>query len=63
MYTTYTLLDFCNSENDPDEYHLTAKTDTGARRQAKKIIQKSGLLNPKLYFRRNCDSCEGMIDL
>jgi hypothetical protein len=47
-----------------DGYTLTAKTDTGARRLARKLIAK-GLARPacKIEFFRDSDHCHGWFDL
>jgi hypothetical protein len=41
---------------------LTAKTDIGARRQARKIAKESGLRGYTLHFFRESDGCRGQID-
>lgn len=41
---------------------LTAKTDLGARRQARKIAKEMGLRGYTLHFFRESDGCRGRID-
>ena len=41
---------------------LTAKTDIGARRQAKAIAAKEGLRGYVIRFHRESDGCRGWID-
>lgn len=41
---------------------LTAKTDLGARRQARKIAKENGLRGYTLHFHRVSDGCRGQID-
>jgi hypothetical protein len=38
----YELAVYINNDGDKDYYHLTAKTDIGAMRQAKKILSEIG---------------------
>lgn len=42
---------------------LTATTDRGARRQAKKIIAETGIQFPDICFKRASDGYEGTIGL
>lgn len=42
---------------------LTARTDTGARRQARRIAKGQALRAPVLTFHRLSDGCRGQIDL
>jgi hypothetical protein len=46
-----------------NEYFLTAKTDLGARRQAKKIAKENNIDSYRLYFYRPSDACEGEMDI
>lgn len=40
---------------------LTAKTDLGARRQARQIAKRDGLHGYTLHFFRESDGCRGQI--
>lgn len=41
---------------------LSAKTDLGARRQARKISRENGLKGYIIRFHRESDGCRGWID-
>jgi hypothetical protein len=41
---------------------LTATTDLGARRQARKIAKENGLKGYTLHFFRESDGCRGQIE-
>lgn len=67
---TYTLIQFTHNPsvpfNKPSEFCLTAKTDNGARRQAKQIIKSektNGNFVYKLKFYRDTDGCSGTMDI
>jgi hypothetical protein len=45
-----------------DQIPISAKTDRGARRQAKKEAAKMGWENYGIHFFRESDGCHGKID-
>ena len=57
---TYSIINMDNYEME--ETSLTAKTDEGARRQAKKEAKEQGIKKYKIGFFRTNDGCRGTID-
>ena len=61
---TYTLIKNNSFGDITQEYHLTAKTDLGARRQAKAILKdEEDLQGWALWFFRTIDGCHSTIDI
>lgn len=60
-YTVYQPRDQYDYESNAQQ--LTAKTDTGARRQARKIARENGWKKYFIKFYRESDSCIGNIDI
>lgn len=63
MKTSYSLVEW--TENGKDHIHLTAKTDEGARRQAKKLLREGKKSGVRYYveWHRYSDDCRGEIEL
>lgn len=57
---TYAILNNDNSRRE--EIPLTAKTDRGARIQAKKTAEKYNIEKYRIIFYRASDGCRGWID-
>lgn len=53
----------CNALDADCGLSLTATTDLGARRQARKIAKEQGLGEYTLHFFRESDGCRGRIDV
>ena len=60
-YTVYPRRDEYDYESNAVQ--LTAKTDLGARRQAKKIARENGWKIYFISFFRDSDHCKGNIDV
>ena len=56
----YAILNNDNAERR--EYPISAKTDNGARRQAKKEAARLDIKNYSIIFYRPSDGCRGSID-
>jgi hypothetical protein len=58
----YAIMSFDGSDGDRPEYPISAKTDNGARRQAKKEAARLGIKDYSIIFYRSSDGCRGWID-
>jgi hypothetical protein len=63
MSIEYTAFDKNSDRGYEDGFPLTAKTDRGARMQAKKLAKEKGWKRYGLVFFRYSDGCRGEIDV
>jgi hypothetical protein len=58
-YVVEEIDDMQEPQNVRERYRLTAKTDKGARSQAKKLAEASGWDDYTILFYRSEDGCRG----
>jgi hypothetical protein len=65
MTIVYTAYDAAAPQDSDahDGYPLTAQTDIGARRQARKLAREKGFADLRITFRRESDGCCGAISV
>lgn len=63
MSITYTAYDAAAPQHSDNHegYTLTAKTDLGARRQAKRLARDKNFAQLRVSFYRDSDGCRGEI--
>lgn len=58
----YAIMSFDEENGSRPEYPISAKTDNGARRAAKKEATARGIKEYSIIFYRSSDGCRGNIE-